>query len=383
MHTKAKNIPFKKPHEDKARGQKHEIRRPDAFSNYTDLFFASIDGYNYHAENRAYHRKQYERDDDVYAKHFQRNDKRRSDLPVASALRRQSRNGTNHKAYETHDEKGQIYHEKIDKPQRFVSRNERARILSAYESECYKRQKYQNHGLVVRPRNDNDDITARKRKQRHEEHFERAKLHIRARNALELSVHRAYARKNARHNCYDKCDERAYYHLFVAQKVSSDKGLDGLRAHGFHHTQNILTKSKIYDKINQNTKSKTPFRHFVAILKCYHNLVKESETKIKKYLLQLGFQPNLKGYRLLAKLIEYAQSGMEILPLKYAGYVRLASDFGVDKASVEKDIQNAISSAWLRGDVDMLYREFGETLDENKGKPTNKQFVLTALERIK
>lgn len=111
--------------------------------------------------------------------------------------------------------------------------------------------------------------------------------------------------------------------------------------------------------------------------------VKEIETKIKKYLLGLGFQPNLKGYRLLAKLIGYAFDGKDVLPLKYAGYAWLANDFGVDSASVEKDIQNAISAAWLRGDVDTLYREFGETLDENKGKPTNKQFVLTALERIK
>ncbi len=111
--------------------------------------------------------------------------------------------------------------------------------------------------------------------------------------------------------------------------------------------------------------------------------VKEMETKIKKYLLGLGFQPNLKGYRLLAKLIGYAFDGKDVLPLKYSGYAWLANDFGVDSASVEKDIQNAISAAWLRGDVDTLYREFGETLDENKGKPTNKQFVLTALERIK
>ena len=111
--------------------------------------------------------------------------------------------------------------------------------------------------------------------------------------------------------------------------------------------------------------------------------VKEMETKIKKYLLGLGFQPNLKGYRLLAKLIGYAFDGKDVLPLKYSGYAWLANDFGVDSASVEKDIQNSISAAWLRGDVDTLYREFGETLDENKGKPTNKQFVLTALERIK
>lgn len=111
--------------------------------------------------------------------------------------------------------------------------------------------------------------------------------------------------------------------------------------------------------------------------------MKENEIKTKEYLLKLGFQPNLKGYRLLAKLICYALDGRDILPLKYKGYVNLSSAFSVDKASVEKDIQNAISSAFLRGNIDVLYTEFGETLDENKGKPTNKQFVLTALERIK
>lgn len=112
------------------------------------------------------------------------------------------------------------------------------------------------------------------------------------------------------------------------------------------------------------------------------SLVKENEIKAKKYLLRLGFQPNLKGYALLGRLIQRAMDGEDILPLKYQGYPMLSSEFGVDVASVEKDIQNAISSAWLRGNVDVLYREFGETLDENKGKPTNKQFVLTALERI-
>lgn len=111
--------------------------------------------------------------------------------------------------------------------------------------------------------------------------------------------------------------------------------------------------------------------------------MKENEAKAKKYLLQLGFQPNLKGYHLLARLMAYALDGEDILPLKYAGYTLLSSDFCVDVQSIEKDIQNAISSAWLRGDVNILYKEFGETLDENKGKPTNKQFVLTALERLR
>lgn len=106
------------------------------------------------------------------------------------------------------------------------------------------------------------------------------------------------------------------------------------------------------------------------------------EKTVKTYLLSLGFQPNLKGYHLLAKLIMTAHDGGQIIPLKYRGYVELSNKYGVSVASVEKDIQNAISAAWLRGDIDALYREFGETLDEDKGKPTNKQFVLTALERL-
>lgn len=110
--------------------------------------------------------------------------------------------------------------------------------------------------------------------------------------------------------------------------------------------------------------------------------MKENEIRIKKYLLRLGFQPNLKGYKLLSRLIELAIEGKDIMPLKYCGYKILSSEFGVESGSIEKDIQNAISSAWLRGDVDILYAEFGETLDESKGKPTNKQFVLTALERL-
>lgn len=108
-----------------------------------------------------------------------------------------------------------------------------------------------------------------------------------------------------------------------------------------------------------------------------------NEIKTKEYLLKLGFQPNLKGYHLLARLICLALEGKPILPLKYHGYPLLEGEFHIDVASIEKDIQNAISAAWLRGNIEVLYKEFGETLDENKGKPTNKQFVMTALERLK
>ena len=75
--------------------------------------------------------------------------------------------------------------------------------------------------------------------------------------------------------------------------------------------------------------------------------MEKDEVKIKKYLLELGFQPNLKGYHLLAALIKKAKEGEKILPLKYYGYVSLSKLFAVSVASIEKDIQNAISIGML------------------------------------
>lgn len=106
-------------------------------------------------------------------------------------------------------------------------------------------------------------------------------------------------------------------------------------------------------------------------------------TRIERdYLLKLGFVPNKYGYRYLADLIEEARNGREILPLKYVGYKFLSDKYGKSPECIEKDIQNAISAAWLKGDITSLYAEFGETIDMTRGKPGNKQFIMTAVCRL-
>ena len=70
--------------------------------------------------------------------------------------------------------------------------------------------------------------------------------------------------------------------------------------------------------------------------------------RIKLYLLRLGFQPNLKGYRLLARLIALAQEGKEVMPLKSHGYRLPAEAFGVGADNVVQVIQHATSAARRR-----------------------------------
>ena len=103
--------------------------------------------------------------------------------------------------------------------------------------------------------------------------------------------------------------------------------------------------------------------------------------EISNYLLRLGFSPNIMGYKYLQELISLGLM-KDILPLKHNGYKAVASKHQKSVETIEKDIQNAISVAWLKGNVDVIYEEFGETIDKEKGKPSNKQFIMTAILKL-
>ena len=78
-------------------------------------------------------------------------------------------------------------------------------------------------------------------------------------------------------------------------------------------------------------------------------LMEKDLIKIKKYLLELGFQPNLKGYHLLSSLIEKAHNGEKIMPLKYFGYVSLSEKYGAGCAVCRAD--DIAASADVFGDL--------------------------------
>lgn len=102
---------------------------------------------------------------------------------------------------------------------------------------------------------------------------------------------------------------------------------------------------------------------------------------IHNYLLQLGFSPRMKGFRYLSELLQNSLYD-DIFPLHRIGYPILAQCHATTALNIDKNIQNAISHAFLRAQLNELYLEFGETLDPSKGKPTAKQFLCHAREKI-
>lgn len=99
-------------------------------------------------------------------------------------------------------------------------------------------------------------------------------------------------------------------------------------------------------------------------------------------MLSLGLRPHCCGFKYIFDLANLSACGINILPLKFIGYQIISDRYNTNLSNVDKNIQNCISKAWLDGDVDTLYREFGNTIDCDKGKPTAKQLIMHICDKV-
>ena len=56
-------------------------------------------------------------------------------------------------------------------------------------------------------------------------------------------------------------------------------------------------------------------------------------------------------------------------------YPQIAAKFDTTATRVERGIRHLIEVTWLRGDMEILTRYFGNTIDPERGKPTNGEFI--------
>ena len=64
-------------------------------------------------------------------------------------------------------------------------------------------------------------------------------------------------------------------------------------------------------------------------------------------------------------------------------HIAALTGVGLAPTSVERLIRHAIESAWLRGDMEQQYALFGNTVDEQRGKPTNGEFIARVTEALR
>ena len=106
------------------------------------------------------------------------------------------------------------------------------------------------------------------------------------------------------------------------------------------------------------------------------------ERMVKKLLKEMAVPMNIKGYQYLSKAIVVLskEKGMKI---SLGLYPKVAREFATTSSRVERAIRHAIEVSWNRADYDMMNKIFGHSIDYDRAKPTNSEFISTIAERIK
>lgn len=109
-----------------------------------------------------------------------------------------------------------------------------------------------------------------------------------------------------------------------------------------------------------------------------------SEQKVSELITQLGIPASIKGYRYLISSILLAIEDFNIIDsITKELYPAVAKIYKTTSSRVERGIRHAIEVAWSRGNVDVLNDLFGYTIDVNKGKPTNSEFIAMIATKLR
>ena len=108
------------------------------------------------------------------------------------------------------------------------------------------------------------------------------------------------------------------------------------------------------------------------------------EAQVTKVIHQIGVPAHIKGYQYLRTAILMTISDNEIInSVTKILYPSVAKKYATTTSRVERAIRHAIEVAWDRGDVDVLNSYFGYTIQNNRGKPTNSEFIAMIADNMR
>lgn len=113
-------------------------------------------------------------------------------------------------------------------------------------------------------------------------------------------------------------------------------------------------------------------------------LPNDMETQVTKIIHQIGVPAHIKGYQYLRSAILMTIEDNEIInSVTKILYPSVAKKYATTTSRVERAIRHAIEVAWDRGDVDTLNAYFGYTIQNNRGKPTNSEFIAMIADNLR
>ncbi len=108
------------------------------------------------------------------------------------------------------------------------------------------------------------------------------------------------------------------------------------------------------------------------------------EAQVTRIIHQIGVPAHIKGYQYLRTAILLTVKDSDIInSVTKVLYPSVAKKYSTTTSRVERAIRHAIEVAWDRGDVDTLNSYFGYTIQNNRGKPTNSEFIAMIADNLR
>lgn len=111
---------------------------------------------------------------------------------------------------------------------------------------------------------------------------------------------------------------------------------------------------------------------------------KNLEVEVTRMIHQMGVPAHVKGYQYLRDAIVSVVINISLLgAVTKELYPMIAAKYQTTPSRVERAIRHAIELAWDRGNIDFMNRFFGYTINVDRGKPTNSEFIAMVADKLR
>lgn len=111
---------------------------------------------------------------------------------------------------------------------------------------------------------------------------------------------------------------------------------------------------------------------------------KSLQIEVTNILHSLGIPSHIKGYQYIRSgILMVYENPSFIGSITKELYPGISNKFNTSIQRVERAIRHAIEVAWLRGDIDLMEEIFGHSVDIDRAKPTNSEFIVTIADKLR
>lgn len=101
-------------------------------------------------------------------------------------------------------------------------------------------------------------------------------------------------------------------------------------------------------------------------------------------LHSLGVPSHIKGFQYIREGIGLMYKDPSLIgAITKEMYPEIAEKFETTSSRVERAIRHAIEVSWNRGDYDLMEEIFGHSVDYDRAKPTNSEFIATLADKLR